>query len=169
MLFRSERCQGIEEALAIEQKTIKDASTEMHSLQRTIDIRDPAQLQRATSLLTIAQVGNERRAYRHQEHQAALQELTAASVEFVKTHFYPRCQQLEARARAKVSDKLKKLFPDEGARQSALVHSPELVALAAIQRGAVVSDYSSDGAIRQSKLLLDGEAAADAFETQHLT
>ena len=161
--------ESIEASLANEAKLLRDSADETHALQKTIDISDSGQLARMTSLLTIEAVGQARRGFRHQEMEAAQKALVDASAHFAKTALAPRCQQLESRARAKVSDKLKKHFPDDDARQSAVQHSPEFAALAPIEGRAVVRDYSPDGAIRQAKVLLDAWTAADAFEQQFLS
>jgi hypothetical protein len=68
-----------------------------------------------------------------------------------------------------VEKKLKPHFPEPDALSSAATHSTELSALAPIQSHAVVHDYSTDGAQRQAKLLLEAWIAADAFEQQHLS
>jgi|ERR1035437_1597498 hypothetical protein len=89
-----ERCQGIEAALASEQKTIKDADAELNSLQRTIDVSDLAQVRRMTELLTITEVGNPRRTYRHQEMENAEKALVAQCQSFVREALAPRLSDL---------------------------------------------------------------------------
>ena len=70
-----EKCEGIEASLTKEQKMLADSATELNSLQRTMDISDTVQLQRMTILLTIEAVGGPRRTYRHQDLEAAGQEI----------------------------------------------------------------------------------------------
>jgi hypothetical protein len=164
-----EKCQGIEASLLKEEGLLKDSAAELNALQRTIDVSDVGQVQRMTTLLTIAEVGGPRRTYRHQENETAKKALIAHCQSFAKEHFAPRCRQLETRARAKVEQKLKQHFPDRDALQSAINHSTELAALAPIQAQAVIRDYSTDGAIRQAKVLLEASAAADSFEAKHLS
>jgi hypothetical protein len=163
-----DNCEAVEAALVKEAKFIRDSLDELHAFQKTVDLSDFAQRQRMTCLLTISQVANVRRGHRHQEKGIALAALVAENAQFAKTALHPRCQQLEARVRAKVSDKLKKLFPDENARQSAVLHSPEFLALAPILERTIVSDYTPEGAILQSKIILGAWANADEFEQNHL-
>src|ERR1017187_9376484 len=61
-----DKCEAIEAALIKERKFLEDSATELHALQHTIELSDLAQVQRMTTLLTIAEVGGPRRTYRHQ-------------------------------------------------------------------------------------------------------
>ena len=164
-----DKCEAIEASLLKEAKFLTDSSAELSALQKTIDVSDTTQVQRMTTLLTISAVGGPRRTYRHQEKETSLKALVDANRHFATTHLSPRCRALEARARAKVEQKLKPHFPEADALRSGANHSTELSALASIQGQAVVRDYSADGAIRQAKLLLEAWSAADAFESQYLS
>ena len=164
-----DNCEGIEASLTKEQKMLSDSAAEQNSLQRTIDISDPGQLSRMTTLLTISAVGSARRTYRHGENATAQTALIAAASKFAKDHLATRCRQLEARVRANVEKKLKPHFADTDALQSAASQATELAALAQIQSRIVITDYSSGGAIGRSKVLLDAWSAADAFEAKYLS
>jgi hypothetical protein len=164
-----EKCLGIEASLIKEAKLLADSAAELNALQHTIEISDVAQLQRMTTLLTIAQVGGSRRTYRHQENETARKALSAHCQSFVREALAPRLRDLEARARARVEKKLKPHFPEADALSSAASHSTEISALAPIQAHAVIHDYSADGAMGQAQLLLAAWAAADAFEQNHLS
>lgn len=161
-------CESIETSLAKEAKLLADSAAEHNGLLKTIDVSDPGQLQRMTTLLTISAVGNARRTYRHAENATAQTALIAAASKFVKEHLAPRCRQLDARVRANVEKKLKPHFGDGDALRSAANHSTELTALAPILNSAVISDYSADGAIKEAKRLLEAWSAADAFEARYL-
>jgi hypothetical protein len=164
-----DKCESIQTALAKEEKLLRDSTAEQNSLQKTIDISDPVQLQRMATLLTIAQVGGPRRTYRHQERETALKALRDLSQSFLSKTLAPRLRDMEARALAKVEGKLKQHFPEEDALRSAANHSTELSALARIRALAVIDDYGIDEAMRQAKRLLEVWKAADAFEQQHLS
>jgi hypothetical protein len=128
-----DKCEAIEAALIKERKFLEDSATELHALQHTIEVSDLAQVQRMTTLLTIAQVGGTRRTYGHQELETARTVLIAANTEFAKRSLAPRCQQHESRALAKVEGKLKPHFPDEDALRRAAFESKEMSALVPIQ------------------------------------
>lgn len=164
-----DNAEAIEASLIKEAKFLRDSADELHAFQKTVDLSDFAQVQRMTGLLTIAQVGNVRRTHRHHAKDIALAALIAENAQFAKTALYPRCQQLEARARARAEKKLKPHFADEDALRIAVQHSTELSALAPIREREVIHDYSANGAIRTAKLLLGAWAAADAFEAKYLS
>src|ERR1035437_4056336 len=121
-----DNCESIETSLAQEAKLLADSAAEHNGLLKTIDISDPGQLQRMTTLLTISAVGSARRTYRHGENETAKIALTAAASKFVKKHLAPRCGQLESRVRAKVEQKLKPHFGDGDDLRSVANHSTEL-------------------------------------------
>jgi hypothetical protein len=162
-----DKAEAIEASLIKEAKLLRDSADELHAFQKTIDFSDPAQVERMTGLLTIAAVGNPRRAYHHRENELALAALVAENAQFARTVLYPRCQQLEARARAKVEKKLKPHFEGQDALQRATLESTELSALAPIKDLAIIRDYGADTAIRTAKLLLAAWASADAIEQNH--
>src|ERR1035437_1128659 len=159
-------CENIVTSLAKEAKLLADSASEHHALLKKIDISDPLQLARMTTLLTISACGNERRKYRHGENVTAQTALIAACSKFAKEDLVPRGRELEVRVRAKVEQKLKPHFGDGDALRSAANHSIELSALAPILNSAVIQDYSADGAIKQAKRLIEAWSAADAFETR---
>jgi hypothetical protein len=163
-----DNCERIETGLAKEAKLLADSAAEHNGLLKTIDISDPGQLQRMTTLLTISAVGGGRRTYRHKENEAAQVALVTACSKFVKEDLAPRCRQIESRVRVNVEKKLKPHFGDGDALRSAANHSTELTALAPILNAAVIQDYSADGAIKQAKRLLEAWSAADAFEAKFL-
>jgi hypothetical protein len=163
-----EKCEAIEASLTKEKKLLEDSAAELNALQKTIEVSDVGQLQRMTTLLTIAQVGGSRRTYRHQEFADARKALVDVSRQFVGTVFAPRLRQLESRAIAKVEKKLGQHFPDKDALRSAVQHSTEMLKLAPIQAQTVIQDYSTDGGMRLAKGLLEAWSAADAFEADQL-
>src|ERR1035437_5933200 len=114
-----DRCEAIEANLGKEAKFLVDSSAELHSLQRTIDVSDTAQVLRMTALLTIAQVGAPRRTYRYQEMETAQTALIDCCKSFTKEALGPRLRDLEARTRARVEQKLKPHFPESEALRSA--------------------------------------------------
>lgn len=164
-----ETCEGLTAKLASQKKLLDETNTERHSLTKKIDISDHGQVQRMGHLLTIQAVGNDRRAYLHQELQDALMALRDANARFTGTELRPRCQALESRALAKVEAKLKPHFPDAESRRAAAAHSPELLALAPVQALAIFRDDGLDGAMRQARTLLQAWAAADEFEQKQLS
>jgi hypothetical protein len=164
-----EKSEAIEDSLIKERKLLDDSAAELNTLQRTINLSDVGQLQRMTTLLTIAQVGVPRRTYRQQESEAARSALVDVCRQFVGTVFAPRCRQLESRTLAKVEEKLGQHFPDRDALRSAVQHSTEMLKLAPIQAQAAIRDYGAEAAMRTAKLLLEAYRGADSFESECLS
>jgi hypothetical protein len=161
--------ENIEASLISEAKLLRESADEQNALQRTIDISDFGQLQRMTALLTIEQVGQARRTYRHQECDSALKALVDSSQDFLGKVFSPRLRDLEARAVVKVEAKISKHFTDKDALRSAVQHSTEFQVLGPIQKAAHMFSYQTDDAVRLAKILLEGWRAADAFESKFLS
>jgi hypothetical protein len=161
-------CRGIEASLAKEKKFLEDSAAEKNALGRTIDVVNKAQLLRMSELLTIEQVGSQRRTYRHLEFADAQIALVDSCRKFAGTVLAPRCRQLEERAHAKVEEKLGQHFPDKDALRAAALQSTELTKLAPIQAASVIHDYGADVAMKSAELLLKAWAAAEAFESEHL-
>jgi hypothetical protein len=162
------KCEAIEASLIKEAKLLGDFATELNALQKSIDISDVGQVQRMTTLLTISQVGGQRRTYRHQEMETAQKALIGSSQSFASKVFAPRLRDMRARALLKVEGKLHQHFPEKEALRTAAHQSTELSELAPIEAGAVMSSYGTDDAMRQAKILLAAWSAADAFEQKHL-
>jgi hypothetical protein len=132
-----DKCESIEASLVSEAKLLRDSADERDALQKTIEISDSGQLARMTTLLTISQVGQDRRTFRHQERDSALKVLVDSSQSFVSKVFAPRLRDMEARAVVKVEGNMSKHFSNKDSLRSAVQHSTELQALGPIKDNAV--------------------------------